>query len=327
MSILCNKDLGSIFFPYCTEEEGRIKAKGIDLAYYCSLDTLFKILNNKEIWLRNIRCMSDRKEVLFGYKTLKEALYEDKDRLNRLIGALSAIDISKRDKWVELFDAAFTDVGNNNLLSQISKYTNIICFTEHDPDNDENGRLDMFNSYGRGNGGCIIIDGPKAVSLNTALSKVIYVKGSNDPSLASVLEQLIRSIEDNMVFLRNVDYTFIDCYVKNAIIYAMASIKHYGFSYEKEWRLILNSQAMYNSKNQSDYIINCVPVCLNGVPQMVFKQSLIGHERLLKKVIIENKFEQMEEKFCLEHLLFTKWKLSKDEASKMIVVSNIPIKR
>lgn len=327
MSILCNKDLGNIFFPYCTEEEGRIKAKGIDLAYYCSLDTLFNILSNKEIWLRNIRCMSDRKELLFGYNTLKEALYEDKDRLNRLIGALSAIDISKRVEWVQLFDAAFTDVGNNNLLSQISKYTNIICFTEHDSENDENGRLDMFNSYGRGNGGCIIIDGSKAVSLNTGLSKVIYVKGSNDPSLVSVLEQLIRSIEDNIFFLRNVDYTFIDCYVKNAIIYAMASIKHYGFSYEKEWRLIFNSQAMSNSKNQSDYIINCVPVCLNGVPQMVYKQSLIGQERFLKKVIIENKFEQMEEKFCLEHLLFTKWNLSKDEASKMVVISNIPIKR
>lgn len=327
MSILRNKDLGSIFFPYCTEEEKRIKTEGIDLAYYCSLDTLFNILSNKEIWLRNIRCVSDRQELLFGYNTLKEALYEDKDRLKRLIGALSAIDISKRDKWVQLFDAVFTDVENNSLLSKISKYTNIICFTEHDSKNDENGRLDMFNSYGRDNGGCIIIDGPKAVSLNTGLSKVIYVKGSNDPILESVLEQLIRSIENNIVYLRQVDYTFIDCYVKNAIIYAMASIKHYGFSYEKEWRLILNSQVVHNGKNQSDYIINCVPVCLNGVPQMVFKQSLVGQESLLKKVIMENKFEQMEEKYCLEHLLRTKWKLSKEKASEMVVISNIPIKR
>ena len=75
MSVLCNKDLGSIFFPYCSKEEEIIKANGIDLAYYCSLDTLFNILNNKEIWLRNIRCMNDRKELLFGYKILKEALY------------------------------------------------------------------------------------------------------------------------------------------------------------------------------------------------------------------------------------------------------------
>lgn len=319
--------LEAIFFPFCTEEEERIKSQGLDLAYYCSLDTLFNILNNKELWLRNIRCMSDIKELFFGYNTLRAALYNDKERLNRLIRALGEIDKSRSKYWIKLFDSAFSGIKENNLLFILCKYANIICFTEHNTAIDENGRLDMFNSYGRGNGGCIVFDGKNALDSEYCLSKVIYVKDAKDPVLLSILDQLISSIEDNREYLSEVGFAVAKRCMTNAIVYAMASIKHYGFSYEKEWRMISNSRAKTGKKNSSDYVSNCVPVCLNGVPQMVLKESLVGKENLLKRIIIERKFEQMEEKFCLAHLLFEKWNVKKEESFKYIKISDIPIKR
>lgn len=327
MSVVDYRKLDTIFFPFCTKEEERIKSKGIDFAYYCSLDTLFNILNNQELWLRNIRCMSDIKELFFGYNTLRTALYEDKSKLTRLIDALTKIDQSKYGYWVRLFDTAFSKAKVNNLLFMLCKYANIICFTEHSPEDDDNGRLDMFNSYGRGNGGCLVFDAKKVLDTNYRLLKVIYVKNGEDPLLEVILDQLINSIECNIEYLRSIDFTEVKRYMFNVIVYAMASIKQYGFSYEKEWRMIYNSRAKKRKKNTSDYLINCYPVCLNGVPQMVIKESLKGKESLLKRIIIERKFEQMEEKFCLAHLLFLKWDIKKEESFKYIKISDISIKR
>lgn len=327
MSIWDSHKLSSIFFPYCTEEEERIKNQGIDLAYYCSLDTLFNILNNKELWLRNIRCMSDYRELFFGFNTLKEALYDNKERLNRLLSVLYKINSSRRNEWDNLFDSVFIPINENDMIFILCKYTNIICFTEHDPKTDENGRLEMFNSYGRGNGGCIVFDAKAAIDSDNSLSKVIYVRDAKDPVLVDKLEQLIGSIDKNIEYLQSIDFDKVLFYMGNAIIYAIISIKHYGFAYEKEWRLILSSQAISRDKDSSDYDQYCVPVCLNGVPQMVFKQSLDDKESLVKSIIIENKFEQMEEKLCLAHLLLKKWKKGKQEALDLIKISDIPIKR
>ena len=38
MSVVDYHQLDTFFFPFCIEEEERIQSKGIDYAYYCSLE-------------------------------------------------------------------------------------------------------------------------------------------------------------------------------------------------------------------------------------------------------------------------------------------------
>lgn len=324
MSSVDYQKLSEIFFPYCSKEENRVKNENIDFAYYCNLDTVFKILDNKELWLRNIRCMSDYKELLFGYTTLKVVLYDNKEMYNKFINVLSEIDETKRSAWIKLLDLI---QNNKKSLVALGKYINIICFTEHDPELDKNGRLEMLNSYGRGNGGCVIFDARKLIDSYIPLSKVIYVKDAEDPVLTIAIGQIISSIKNNISYLKGIGHSLIKRFVIESILYAIISIKHNGFLYEKEWRLIKSSQAKMDGDEDSEYVSNCVPVCLNGIPQMVYKLSLVGKEDLLKGIIIEGKYEEFEECMCLSYLLESKWKVKEGMALKMIRSSEIPIKR
>ena len=323
-------DLSRIFFPYCAKEEKRIIDSNLDFAYYGSLDTIFKILDKKELWLRNIRCMNDHKELLFGYNILKNLLYNKTVIRNRLIDALALIKIKDRCYWEQFLNTIWED---ESVLLTLGKYINIICFTEHDNTTDINGRLEMFNSYGRNNGGCLVFKGKEVLKAGAELSKVLYVEDENDPKLMNSINMLIDSLNNNRSILLNSSLEVIERYLSMTILYGIISIKHVGFSYEREWRLIASGRINTQEQNPYAYVDNCKPECLNGVPQLVYKYNLTGREYLLKQIIIENKFEAFEECMCLSYLLHTKWGIKDEEdirndiALKMLRISEIPIIR
>lgn len=323
-------NLSQIFFPYCANEEKRIINNNLDFAYYGSLDTIFKILDKQELWLRNIRCMSDYQELLFGYNTLEKLLHKNTDIRSRLIDALTFVNMEKRNYWETFLDNIWED---ESVLPTLGKYINIICFTEHDDTTDINGRLEMFNSYGRNNGGCIVFKGEEVLKADVELSKVLYVIDENDLTLIGSINMLIDSLNKNKAILCHYPTKIIEHYLSMAILYGIISIKYIGFKYEREWRLIASSRINTSDQNPYAYVENCTPECLNGVPQLVYKYDLKGKEHLLKNIIIENKYEAFEELLCLSYLLYTKWGIKdeedirNDKALKMLRVSEIPVKR
>lgn len=307
-----DKTLSRIFFYYCTQEEDRIKRDGIDFAYYSNLETIFSLLKNKEIWLRNVRCMNDYGELEFGYNVLRKNIYENKDKYNELLIALKSIKKFADRFWEDFFEI-FWNIGFKNILK---KETYIMCFTEHNPQVDYNGRLEMFNSYGRSNGSCIVLDGRTLVDEGILFSKVVYINDYDDNKLKDAIDGLIVSLKSNRKFLSCIDDYTLKFYMERAMLYAIISIKHNGFSYEKEWRLVtLKSENIHNECRFD-------PECVGGIPQMVCKAKIDKYRNLFKTVIIENKYEADVEKESLEEIL------GKSGYNKCKVhISDIPIRR
>ena len=51
-------------------------------AYYTTADTAYKIIKNKEIWMRNSSLLNDYKEVKFGDEMVRRVLFDElKDEL------------------------------------------------------------------------------------------------------------------------------------------------------------------------------------------------------------------------------------------------------
>ena len=71
-----------VFLNYAGQREFALKALG-NLAYYCSADTAYNVIKNKELWLRKTTCMNDYKEIDYGLEKLKK-LFNDHSITKRL---------------------------------------------------------------------------------------------------------------------------------------------------------------------------------------------------------------------------------------------------
>lgn len=58
--------LYDIFMPRYVERGSKIAESNQKLLHYTSAATALSILKNKEIWMRNTRCMNDFLEVKYG---------------------------------------------------------------------------------------------------------------------------------------------------------------------------------------------------------------------------------------------------------------------
>ena len=72
-----------IFFPYIAKKIQEVPPSGRRFAYYTTADTAMKILESKQIWLRNTAVMNDYSEVEYGSECIESAYRaEPGDRLN-----------------------------------------------------------------------------------------------------------------------------------------------------------------------------------------------------------------------------------------------------
>ena len=83
--------LAYVFLPYYTKELTRIYQYNINLAHYTRLDAGVSILNDKEIWLRNITKMNDDQEVRCGLKLFEKFLHNNFSLYNELINVMGNI--------------------------------------------------------------------------------------------------------------------------------------------------------------------------------------------------------------------------------------------
>ena len=250
-----DKKLSEIFLPYYNERVQKFKNEDMNLAYYTSAETAKNILEKKEIWLRNANAMNDFSEVQYGVDLLRKIF--EKDSTKQKLKKLSPADI-----FNDVFEKIFDENAGEYISHKFNTY--IACFTEHNKNENKLGRLSMWRAYGRNNGIAIVLKkellSKKLINKKIYFSPVAYFADDNE-RLEQEVNKIIKNIEDNETFIQKINPQKISNYLKNTLRFALVSIKHSGFSEEKEWRLVTHGYDIEKLCIETPY----------GVPQPVYK--------------------------------------------------------
>lgn len=224
------------FLPYAADATSRVLAAGGRFAYYSSAATILKILQNREIWMRNTMVMNDHSEIKHGLDCLVKVYKTDSGLI--LQEALNAYFPGITKEIEGLF---------NSWIPKIQDETYVLCLSEHSKEDDQYGRLSMWRAYGGEAGVALIINGGVLFRPSNALAAYSSPVGYfNDEQLREQFELVAERIAGNPKFI---EATGRDG-VKNAIFqmfrFTAVCTKHPAFIEEREWRII-SSPALESS--------------------------------------------------------------------------------
>ncbi len=261
--------LEKICFPIGIERREKFKAENHQLAYYTTEDTAKKILRNKELWMRNASVMNDYSEIRYGINLLSDVFFHR--------GEESIIVMLKRSLDSRIFNILLNAIndffgvkyeGGSWLLN-----TYITSFTEHTKEENQNGRLSMWRTYGDDNGVAIVFKRgylfEDLLVKNISLTSVVYAYEENIyDNVLKVIGSIINHQSNILDILNNEKAArYIMTYFKNVFGYSVVSLKHIGFKEEAEWRLIAHGLDLENELNRENFEIENV----KGIDQLVFK--------------------------------------------------------
>lgn len=292
--IVTTDELTKIIFPYYYSELRRIKNNGVNLAYYTDLSTVFLILKNQELWLRNVMCMNDYTEVKQGLEILRTYLNDDEYYRNKLLDVLCKIG-KDRKYWEDVLNKLLNDKVEAYFL-----HTYIACFTEHKAD-DNDGNLNMFRVYGRNKGAAMIFADFMDLDAPVALSRVLYC---NEIEFKEYLDQFIESLENNVDILSKIDEKNFENLFNQAILFAILSVKNPAFKEENEWRIIYCDNLLRNPEYSKIYELDVQVI--NSLPQKICKlkfKDKLNFKNLLRNIIIEKIPDFTVAYMALEHWL------------------------
>lgn len=279
--------LANIFLPYYVKEFERISRENVNLAHYTNLLSGYSILKNKEIWLRNITKMNDNMEVKWGLELFKIFLYDNNNLLyNKLLEALAKAH-KDVNYWKLIIDEMI-----DNFYETYAENTYILSLTEWDNKNVNNN---LFNTFCRDEGMIFIFninsDDDFGKMLN--LSRVAYFNGLE---FKKYFIEFIESIEKNTELIKKYKLEDVEELFKQAIFYAILSIKHPSFKIENEWRIVYCSK-FGNYSRLSNLIVDDY-VEIKGELEKVYKINLdlLSRHNLLSNIISaynQNKIEEL----------------------------------
>lgn len=314
---MSEESMQQIFLYDLIKDKNEFYLSDNDLAYYTCASTLYSILDNKEVWLRSTMCMNDYQKIRYtGEYIIKILQHNNNSMRNRFIKVLGKIIPENLKDLQDFFTYSL-----ENIVGGLYLHTYIMCFTEHDDSIFPDGNLQMFNSYGRGNGACLIFDKNKLQELDLPIYKVHY---SNEKIIDEKLIQLLNRLEEQAEELRGVDVNKIINYLQLFFISLITTTKHPGFSQENEWRLIINDKLLQYDENFKN-VQNEKVKCVNDIPQIIKTLKLNGYEHLLKKIILEPRYTMAAEALAIIKMLKDSWNI--DKPADIIRVSEIPVRR
>jgi hypothetical protein len=246
-----------IFHPYAHGKLLEARARNQRFVYYTSADTAMRILRNGEIWMRKSHLMNDYREVEHGFDCLNEAYKKNKERM------------------VAVFDGMFPgfcerlEVAINGWLPHFRTNSYITCLSEHDPSEDQYGRLSMWRAYGGGAGVALVVNGGPILRETNALraytSPVAYF---HNAQVEEAFAQILSNVENNGELVRSLGEQSVQAYMFNVLRYAILCTKHPGFHEEREWRLIY-----IPTFERSERITSSIE-SIGGIPQSICRIPL-----------------------------------------------------
>ena len=216
------------------EKEGSLTKEKPLLAHYTSIDTFEKIITNKEIWLSNPLQMNDYEELVFGIRTGRE-LFNSSDEIRAACGDDLKYEVLSR----------FFHLSMNHFDNEASQDVYTLCFSEHDPD-DNNGLLSMWRGYGgNGNGVAIVINSesiPLSDGCPVRFSKVRYgttrEREERTKTLISKFSKIVNDIIKSESIRGGKKMAMSAHALYLLIVHYSLFLKHNGFDEEKEWRAV-----------------------------------------------------------------------------------------
>lgn len=251
-----DQKLYSIFMPRYVERASKIAENNQKLVHYTSAATALSILKNKEIWMRNTRCMNDFSEVRYGIElfTRFRQMLEEYDLLKKAWGKKAGVFEKAFSSAIEAFD-------------EWSNSTYICCFSEHETEEDQLGRLSMWRGYGTDCGVAMVLRPNSFVTQNNDFQ--IYttpVEYLTKKEFETCLLNFGRRVEAAKSFIEELPDRYIEKWTADMIKAAVVSVKHPGFKEEREWRVIADMNSCQGLKLDT--------IAVNGIPQLVMKLPL-----------------------------------------------------
>lgn len=268
----------SILMPYATARRKKLKESDGRFVHYTSASSGLNIIRTRSLWLRNTTAMADYSEVQHGNRVLGTH-----PNLPPLIETLNRELAGVGDDARTLFQQWWNDIQFQTFLASIS---------EHDPSEDQHGRLSMWRAFARTSARVAlvfkfpIIPG-FAQPLRLLLSPVAYFTPEElSLELAAVKDSVIANAE----YLRSLDRNIVVGFALFMLLLGVVCLKHDGFKEEREWRMIYSPIRL-----PSPFIKSSIEI-VDGVPQKIYKVPLEGHgapglealifSKLLDRVII-----------------------------------------
>lgn len=309
-------ELAEILYPFALREMRAVKQLGTKFAYYTTAATAISILQNQEVWLRNITEMNDFAEIEYGVECLLSALKLNKPRFATLFDTKFP---GFTDELVTMF---------NDRLPQLKKALYICCVSKHASTEDDFGRLSMWRAYGGNAGVSLIFKPDKFLNSNQKFgafsSPVAYLSHAE---MGNHLAEILDNIEANQNIIGNFERNRLAVALNHVFEMAVLSTKHPGFKEEQEWRIFY--RPTLDDNHGAEYSLETI----GGIPQGIYKLKLRNspEEGVFGFTIAENLCQVIigptDHDFVIREALATSLrKLGIENSNKMIVESNIPMR-
>ncbi len=249
----------SIFYPSLLSKREEIDQHKIRFVQYTSADSAMSIIQNKEIWLRNVQCMNDYSEVNHGINCFLTA-YHNKNEGARFQTVME-----------ELFPGIINEISTlfDSWLPHLRMSTYIACISEHPIEEDKYGRLSMWRAYGGKCSVALVMNSAAIRSETDIFAAYTHPVAYQDPEQFSVMfGELADRIEKGKDFISTLEKQPVIGYLFELFKTYALCVKHPGFLEEREWRVVYNP-----ALKSSEYVISSIE-SIGGVPQEVHKIPL-----------------------------------------------------
>jgi len=254
--------LAKIFTPYAVKHTQDFFAKQPDqthakFVHYTSADAALSMIQKKRIWMRNVTCMSDYREVQHGFDILNKIFSEPTNR-RAFDEALDACIPGSAQEAIDFF---------NHWLADISLNTYITSISEHDEEENRDGRLSMWRAYGGNIARAAIVFKVSSSLLNAGVFNLVVspVGYLTEEQVRVQFHQVVSNIRDESEFLKSVERPRFVQNVFNMLVAGVTCLKHHGFREEREWRLV------YAPERWASPLIESSTEVIGGIPQVVYK--------------------------------------------------------
>jgi len=236
-----------------------IEHSSMRFVQYTSADAAMSIIQNKEIWLRNVQCMNDYLEVEHGISCLVSS-FTNEDEGAKFKTVMESIFPGFINEFTNLFDG---------WLPSLRSSTYITCLSEHPTNEDKYGRLSMWRAYGGKRSVALVMNASVFRSESDALAAYTYpVEYQDSYSFNTEFGKLVSRIELEKDFILSLGKEMTINYLFQLFKAYALCVKHPGFHEEREWRVVYNPEII-----SSKYITTDIE-SIDGVPQEVHKIAL-----------------------------------------------------
>lgn len=315
-------DLSRVFFPSARRRmENLQNDSDLKLVHYTSAPAGLSILQHKQLWMRNVLCMNDYSEVNYPYQLFKNFFHSESLLRKRFHDALQIAGVDYNSFFIRQLD----DLAGFNRFQLF-----VTCFSEHSIKSDANGKLSMWRGYGKDGGVAFVLNKEIFCSDFSALEPIYTtpVEYLNEEGFRNKIQEFIFSVESSKSELEEaiqsgkLNKNILEGWISEVLIYALISIKHPGFSEEKEWRVICPYQnqkihGAFRDVNGIPQIIKLIPLTTND------KSGTEGFSisEILDHILIGPTPYAYAEKQAFVQLL-TDYGVA--NATEKVVISNIP---